>query len=195
MLSSIAAIYFSSIVAVLFIWIFRRYLINNKSLIGYLAFFLEWISWIIPEILLGLFLIFWLPDSELIKYIFIFFISFTFLINKVEKELKSINREFIDAAASLGAGKNFIFDKVCWKVIEPELASSLTTLHFYLWTMLIVFEFIKGGSGLGTVLRNAILYKDLSGLFSSILIICLIMFIGAYIIKYFKNKFFFWSIS
>jgi ABC-type nitrate/sulfonate/bicarbonate transport system permease component len=106
-----------------------------------------------------------------------------------------VNNEFIDAAVSLGARKNFISDKICWKVIEPALAESLTELHFYLWSMLLMFELIKGGSGLGTVLRTAILYKDLAGFFASVLIICLIIFAGASIIKYFKNRFIFWSIS
>jgi hypothetical protein len=193
--SSVAAIYFSSIVAGLFIWIFRRYLINNKNLFGYLAFSLEWISGIVPGILMGLFLIIWLPDSEFIKYIFIFFACFTFLISKIENELKKVDSEFIDAAVSLGAGKNFLSDKVYWKIVEPALAESLKGLHFYLWSMLMWFEMIKGGYGVGGVLKTAIQYKDLAGFFASVLIICLIIFIGASIIKYFKNKFVFWSIS
>lgn len=195
MLSSISAIYLSAIAAGLFIRVFRRYLINNKNLFGYLAFSLDWISGIVPGILMGLFLIIWLPDSEFSKYIFIFFACFTYLINKLEHELKKVKSEYIDAALSLGAGKNFISGKVCWKAVEPALAESLIELHFYLWSMLIWFEMIKGGYGLGTVLRTAILYKDLAGFFASILIICLIIFTGASLIKYFKNKFFFWSIS
>jgi ABC-type nitrate/sulfonate/bicarbonate transport system permease component len=195
LLSSVSAIYLSSFAACLFIWIFRRYLINNKNLFGHLAFSLKWISEIVPGILIGLFLIIWFPDSEFIKHIFIFFACFTYLINKSENELKKVNNEFIDAAASLGAGKNFISDKICWKVIEPALAGSMSELHFYLWSMLLIFELIKGGSGLGTVLRTAILYKDLAGFFASVLIICLLIFAGASIIKYFKNKFVFWSIS
>ena len=193
--SSISTLYLSFIAACLFIWIFKRYLINSKNVFGYVAFYLKWILGIVPGILIGLFLIIWFPDSEFIKYIFIFFISFTYLINNLEHEVKKVNSEFIDAAVSLGAGKNFISDKVYWKAVEPALAESLTELHFYLWSMLIMFELIKGGYGLGSVLRTAILYKDLAGFFASVLIICLIIFIGASLIKYFKNKFFFWSIS
>ena len=103
--------------------------------------------------------------------------------------------EYIDAVVSLGAGKNFISDKVTWKLIEPSLAESFIDLHFYLWSMLIWFEMIKGGSGLGTVLRTAILYKDLAGFFASVLIICLIIYISATIIKCFRNRFIFWSIN
>jgi ABC-type nitrate/sulfonate/bicarbonate transport system permease component len=195
LLSSISAIYLSAIAAGLFLWLFRRYLINNKNIFGYIAFSLDWISGIVPGILIGLFLIVWLPDSEFSKYIFIFFACFTCLIKKLENELKNVKSEYIDVSVSLGAPKNFISDKVCWKAIEPALAESMTDLHFYLWSMLIVFEMINGGLGLGEVLRAAILYKDLAGLFASVLIICLIIFAGSTIIKYFKNKFIFWSIS
>ena len=113
----------------------------------------------------------------------------------MENELKKVNSEFIDAAVSLGAGKNFLSDKVYWKIVEPALAESFKRLHFYLWSMLIWFEMIKGGFGLGGILKTAILYKDLAGFFACVLIICLIIFIGASIIKYFTNKFVFWSIS
>jgi ABC-type nitrate/sulfonate/bicarbonate transport system permease component len=195
MFSSISAIYFSSIFAGLFIWIVRRYLFMNKNLFGFLAISLKWIARIVPGILLGLFLILWFPNSEGSKYILIFFLCFTYLFQKAENELKKVNHEFIDAAVSLGAGKNFIFEKVSWKVIEPALVESMTELHFYLWSILIIFEFINGGSGLGAVLRSAILYKDLSALFTSVIIICIIILIGAALIKYFKKKFIFWSIG
>jgi ABC-type nitrate/sulfonate/bicarbonate transport system permease component len=106
-----------------------------------------------------------------------------------------VNSEFIDAAVSLGVGENIIFEKVCWKVIEPALTESLTELHFYLWSILILFELIKGGSGLGAILRTAIQYNDLATLFVTVIFICLIILIGTALIKYFKNKFIFWSIS
>jgi ABC-type nitrate/sulfonate/bicarbonate transport system permease component len=145
-------------------------------------------SGIVPGILSGLFLIIWLPDSEYSKYIFIFFASFLYLFNKAEYDLTKVRGEYVDAVVSLGAGKNFVFDKVSWKFIEPALAESLPDLHFHLWSILIVFEFIKGGSGLGSILRTVVLYRDIAGLFVSILIISLLILIGTAMIKYIKNK-------
>ena len=195
LLSSISAIYLPAIAACLFIWLFRRYLINNKNIFGYVVFSFDRISGIVPGILIGLFLIVWLPGSEFSKYIFIFFACFTCLSKKLENELKNVKSEYIDVSVSLGVPKNFISDKIYWKAIEPALSDSIVELHFYLWSMLIVFEMINGGIGLGAVLRIAVLYKDLAGLFASVLIICLIIFVGSAIVKYFKNKFIFWSIS
>jgi NitT/TauT family transport system permease protein len=195
MLSSISAVYLSSIVACLFIWILRKYLFNGNKLLGYFAYFQKWLSGIVPGILFGLFLILWFPDSDNSKYIFIFFVCFINLYNTTEEELKKVNGEFIDAIASLGAERKIIFNKVCLKTIEPAIAESLPNLHFHLWSGLIVFEIIKGGPGLGSIVKTAVLFKDLAGLFASILFVSVLIWVGNSIIKYFMNKIFFWSVS
>ena len=194
-ISSITAIYFPLIVAYFLLWTIRIFLINYKKLSGSLALSLKWISGIFPGILLGLFFIYWFPDSEVIKYVFMFIISLAFLIVKFEKSIKMVNSEFIDSAISLGTGKNVLSTRIYWKAVEPLIADSLVDIHFYLWSMIIVFEFIKGGLGLGTVLRMAMLYKDLAALFTSIIIMGLIILISKCIIKFIKNKYFFWSIN
>jgi ABC-type nitrate/sulfonate/bicarbonate transport system permease component len=193
--SSFSAIFIPLIVAYFFLWTFRIILINYKKQFDSLALYIKWISSIFPGILLGLFLIYWFPDSEIIKYLFIFIISLAFLTDKFEKSIKTVNSEFIDSAISLGAGKNFLSNKIYWKSVEPFMADSLIDIHFYLWSILIVFEFIKGGFGLGAVLSKALLYKDLSALFTSVLIIGFIILISTFIIKFFRNKYFYWSID
>jgi len=115
LLSSISAMYLSAIAACLFVWIFRRYLINNKNLFEHFAFSLEWISGIVPGILMGLFLWSGCLIQVLVSIFFIFFACFTYLINKLENELKKVKNEYIDAAVSLGAEKNFISDRVAGK--------------------------------------------------------------------------------
>jgi ABC-type nitrate/sulfonate/bicarbonate transport system permease component len=195
LISSISAVYISFLAASFFLWIIKSYLINNQKLFSLVAISLKGIYGIIPGIFWGLFLIYWFPDSELIKYIFIFFTSFLYLFIKLELEIKKVNIEFIDSAISLGCEKNFVSSKVYWKAVEPALALSLTDLHLYLWTIIIVFELIKGGLGVGSVLRSTIQYKDLSAMFISVIFICIIIFMGSFIIKHIKNKYFSWSIS
>jgi ABC-type nitrate/sulfonate/bicarbonate transport system permease component len=193
--SSFSAIFLPLIVAYFFLWTFRIILINYKKLFGSLTLSVKWISSTFPIILLGLFLIYWFPDSEIIKYVFIFIISLAFLTDEFEKGIKTVNSEFIDSSISLGAGKNFLATKIYWKSVETFMADSLIEIHFYLWSILIVFEFIKGGLGLGAVLSKALLYKDLAAFFTSVLIIGLIIFISTFIIKIFRNKYFYWSIN
>jgi NitT/TauT family transport system permease protein len=195
MISSVSALYFSLLAATILLWIIKRFLINNKKLFNFLALSLKWVSGIIPAILIGLFLIYWFPQSEVIKYFFIFFYSFTYLFIQLECEVKKVKNEFIDAAVSLGAGNDFVSDKVIWKCVVPALAHSLLDYHLNLWMILIIFEVINGGFGLGNILRLALQYKDLSALFSSIIFICFIIFIGKSIIKYFQNKYYSWSIN
>ena len=195
LLLSISAIYFSFIASYLFFWSIRRYLIHNKNLIGFISFSVVRVSGIIPGILAGLFLIVWFPNSEGVKYIFVFLSSFIFLVNRLEYELKKVNSDYIDSIVSLGAGRNFISEKVIWKAMEPGIAKSLNGLNLYLWTMLIVFELIKGESGIGSVLKMAIIYKDVAVLFSCLLIIGIIILTGDLIIKIIRNKYFFWSLD
>ena len=65
--------------------------------------------------------------------------------------------------------------------------------HLYFWSMLIFFEFANYGNGLGSILRRALEFKDLSALIAAMIILGIIVFLGAYIIKISKNKLFFWS--
>jgi len=106
-----------------------------------------------------------------------------------------VKQEYIDAAASLGAGKALIARSVIWKSAEPYLIEHLLQIHLYVWSMLIAFEFIKGGYGLGMIFSRALEFKDLSALFSSLLITGITIYLGSLAIKSLKNKFFFWGFN
>lgn len=194
-LSTVSALYFSAIAAGIVIWIFRKYILTDKSIFKFLGISLGRINRLVPVILIGLFLIIWFPVSEYSKYAFMFLISFSFLFNKAAIELKKVNIETIQSMNSLGADEIFIFEKISWKAIEPALAASLTELHYYLWSLLIVFEYINGGTGLGKLLRTAIQFKDLADLFVYGITLWILILFGMSIINYFKNKIFFWSVN
>ncbi len=89
---------------------------------------------------------------------------------KFQNESDSADEEYIVAAQSLGLNEKEITKKIIWKNVEPKLMEHIFNLHLYLWGMLIVFEFIKGGPGLGVIFRQALEYKDLSAIFSVFLI-------------------------
>jgi ABC-type nitrate/sulfonate/bicarbonate transport system permease component len=59
--------------------------------------------------------------------------------------------------------------------------------------MLIFFEFANYGNGFGSIFRRALEFKDLSALVAAMIVLGIIIFLGATIIKFSKNKFFFWS--
>jgi len=188
--STISVIYFSIITAFFIIWLFRIYLVNGHNIIRYTVAALGWFAGFIPSILIVLFLFYWLGSSEYVKYIFGFFSCFILFFIKLEDETSKIGNEYIDAAASIGANSKMIAGKIRWKSVEPAIAGYIPEIHLYLWSMIIVIEYIKGGSGLGVVFRTALLYRDLPVLFSSALITVIVVFIGESLIKYLNNRYF-----
>jgi NitT/TauT family transport system permease protein len=191
-ISTITVIYLSISLAFLFLRILSP-LILKSNFISNFILSLEWFSRYLPGIITGMLLIFWFPDSEYIEFIFAFLAILFSLIIKFQKELKNVEKEYINSLLSLGAGESFIFSNVVWKSIQPSLLKHILTIHFYLWILIIAFEYIKGGYGVGSIYRTALEFKDLSAFFSISLITGITIFLGHFLIEFLKNKFFFWS--
>jgi ABC-type nitrate/sulfonate/bicarbonate transport system permease component len=189
-LSTVSVIYFSIIASFFMIWVSRRYLVNGHNVIRHSVAALGWFAGFIPSILIAIFLIYWLGGSEYVKYIFGFFTCFVLFFIKFEDESNKPGNEYIDAAVSLGADSKMVSGKIKWKLVEPALAKYVPDIHLYLWSMIIILEYIRGGSGLGVVFRTALLYRDLPVLFSSSLITLIVIFAGESLIKYLNNRYF-----
>ncbi len=183
-LSTISVVYISIFLSFFCVKILSPYIKEKDNFISVFINSLEWFSEFIPGILIALLLIFWFPDSEYIEFVFAFATSFTSLIIKFQNESENADEEYIVAAQSLGLNESELTKQIIWKNIQPKLMAHILSLHFYIWTMLIVFEFIKGGLGLGVIFRRALEYKDLSAIFSVFLITGLTIYFGNLILKY-----------
>jgi ABC-type nitrate/sulfonate/bicarbonate transport system permease component len=194
-LSTISVIYISMAAAYFILRLIRVQLLMRNNVLANLILSLEWFSEYVPGIVIGLILIYWFPNSEYIEFVFAFATVFISLLIKFQIITKELKQEYIDAAYSLGAGRTLIAKSVIWKSAEPALIEHLYQIHLYIWAMLIAFEFIKGGLGLGMIFRRALEFSDLSVLFSSLLITGITIFLGSLMIKSIKNKFFFWGFN
>jgi len=192
-LSTISAIYISLFFAYQLVKVLSPYLVEKENFISVFINSLEWFSEFIPGILIGLLLIFWFPESEYTEFIFAFITAFTSLMIKFQNESETMNDEYILASKSLGLNENRINRLIIWNNIKPKLLEHLFILHFYIWSMLLVFEFIKGGLGLGVIFRQALEYDDISAIFSVFILTGLTIYLGTIFIKYIKNKFVFWT--
>ncbi len=192
-LTSVSAVYLSLIVAYFAVQELSRFLILRRHYLGDFIDSLHVFSKYLPGILIGFFLIYWFRGEMFADFIFAFAASFFSIVIKFEEVSRHAKSEYVDAAVSLGAGKSIVARRIVWKSSQPELIKHIYGLHLYLWSFLIVFEYISGGYGLGSVFRYALDYKDLSALFAACLITGVIIFAGTQIIKYFKNKFLHWS--
>lgn len=195
LVSSVVVIYFSMLFSYLLIAAMRSALIKKKNILTDFIMSLEWFSEYVPGIAIGLILIYWFPDSNYIEFIFAFAASFTSLLIRLQKLTSKAPESYSLAARSLGMKEDKINSKIIWKAVQPNLTEHLISLHFYLWSMLIAFEYIKGGLGVGVVFRDALSFNDLSALFSTFILIGLTIFAGQFFLKKIKEKYFNWSVD
>lgn len=193
--STVAVIYISLLFAYLVVHLLRRFLIEKNNFITGFILSLEWFSEYVPGIAVGLLLIFWFPVSEYIEFVFAFSTAFLSIVLKIQNELSKFKAEYLNSARSMGISERIIQKNIIWKTIQPGLGNHILGLHFYIWSMLIAFEFIKGGLGIGVIFRKALEFHDLSALFSTFLITGITVYIGTALLKAVTNKFFYWSID
>lgn len=189
---TVSEIYFALIISYFIDWALCKYITGKEWFFSSLDALYKLFKFV-PVLILGMFLILWYPYSNLTGFIFALFIFVIPMAVKIKEESFKVKPEYIDAAISLGAGKNDISKNIIWKAVQPSLFSYIFELHYLAWLLLIAFEFMKGGYGLGSIFRDALSYKDLSALFSISIITGVTIFAGFYILKYLKNKFIHWS--
>jgi taurine transport system permease protein len=191
-LATVSTVYISLFLAYLLVKFLSPYLKEKDNSITVFINSLEWFSQYLPGIIIGLLLIFWFPNSAYIEFVFAFATAFISIMIKFQNESDSADEEYIISAKSLGLNENEITKKIIWKNVEPKLMEHVFSLHLYLWSLIIIFEFIKDSSGLGVIFRQALEYQDLSAIFSVFLITGITIFLGTLLLKYFKKKFVFW---
>ncbi len=192
--STFSAVYLSLLLSYLAAWLLCGFIIKQRHFLQEFFFSIHWFSNYIPWIVIGIILIYWLPASSFVEYIFALLIAFFSIIINLKEESLNVKREYIDAAVSLGMDEKVVAKQVIWKAIQPKMLKHLNLLHFQMWSVLIAFEFIKAGYGLGNIFRIALNYNDLSAIFTISIIIGIVIFLGSQLIKYIKDKFFHWSL-
>ncbi len=192
-LATISTIYISLFLAYLLVKFLSPYLKEKDNSITVFINSLEWFSQYLPGIIIGFLLIFWFPNSVYIEFVFAFATAFISIMIKFQNESDSADEEYMVVAQSLGLNEKEITKNIIWKNVEPKLIEHIFNLHLYLWGMLIVFEFIKSGPGLGVIFRQALEYKDLSAIFSVFLITGISVYLGTLLLKYVRRKFIFWN--
>lgn len=191
-LSTVSAIYFPLILAYYLVQILFP-IILQKTIISDIILSVEWFSRYIPGIILATIFIYWFPQSEFTKFIFVFLFSFTSLMFRSNNLADNLGLEYSLALQSFGIGTNSISRKVIWKAIQPDLMTHIIRQNIYLWASVIVFEYVNLGFGIGTLLRKILQFRDLSALVMIFIIIGISIFISMQLLKLIKNKFYFWK--
>ncbi|MFH1197033.1 MAG: ABC transporter permease subunit [bacterium] len=146
-----------------------------------------------PAFFFAMLFSFWFEGSLTGEYIFAISCAVIFIGIALNNSLKEIKSEYVYAALSLGIKKEKIYRDVIWKLNQPAVVRTLSRLHIYLWTLILIFEFIGASSGLGNVYRFIIYYNDFAALFASAVFISVVIWIGNILIGFIENKLIRWE--
>ena len=192
LISSISVIYISIFLTIVIIRIKFPLLNYNSIIIKYLmqipSFFL-----FVPGIMIGVLLINWFGDSYLIKLFYTVFVTSLFIYRTILKFDSSEIINQINAVKSLGVSDTLIRREIIWKFMEPEILKDLMEKHLYLWSTVIAFEFIQNSYGIGSLLRSAFEFNDLSIIISLIILLAIIVFTGEKLLRFINGKYFYWK--
>jgi ABC-type nitrate/sulfonate/bicarbonate transport system permease component len=192
-LITFCAVYFPLIIGFYAVKLIANLLFQEKNLLKDFLLSLKLFSEFIPGIVMALFLIMWFPNSIAIEFILSFLIVFFLLLKKVIQLSSNLYQPYLDSIKSFGFNMPLINREVAWKSILPGLKNYILEIHIYLWTILIAFEIIKGNSGLGSIFKNVLAFKDLSSLFAALIIIGVAIFLTVHLLKFFLKKIIHWS--
>ncbi len=141
----------------------------------------------IPFFLIILIFGFWFGNSILAELVFGLFLIITHISYKATTFLKNENGNYLEFIEI-----NKLSDKTLKKVnlilVKNILLNEIRKTHFYLWTFILIYEFINITGGIGTILHNIFNNIDLSGIFAISFIIYFLITIGDYMYLVIKNK-------
>lgn len=195
LLTSIAltttCVYFSLAAAYgLIFYLFRYlfyYIVTFKDIYNSISFYKY-----VPSLFVVIIFIYWFNDSFVAEFIFGFVFAAAILKISLFEEINNIKEEYYIVAKSMGMGEKEICQKVIFKSLEPSLFNKLIQIHYSLWMIILIYEYIDG-NGLGGAYRKILLYGDFAGIFVLTIIITFLIWIGSLLLKFIQAKYYFWE--
>ncbi len=146
-----------------------------------------------PAFFYAILFAFWFPLSIAAEFFFAFIAGLFFLGLVIFQNIDKTNPEYINTALNLGVPEKQIYKDVVWKCVQPELFHSMKRLHYYLWVLVLIYEYIGSNFGLGFLYSLLLEFHDFAALFAVAITISLLIWFGNVLLKYFENKLIFWE--
>lgn len=118
--------------------------------------------------------ILWFGLANTAKIAVIFLGTFFQLILLTSDVARSIQRDYFDAAQTLGASRQQLLFRVLWPASLPGVVSACRTAVGWAWTYLVVAEIAGATSGIGFRIMQAQRYVETPKVFTGILVIGLL---------------------
>lgn len=147
----------------------------------------------VPIFFIAVLFNFWLPNNLLAELLFGFLTAAFLAMNKLFVESKNIKEEYLLVARNLNLSQSDIYENVYWKSVLPALANYYEQIHLSLWTLILIYEFIDNTHGFGLIFRTALDYKDYTTLYTTAVILSLLIWFGNSVIRFVNNKIIYWG--
>lgn len=147
----------------------------------------------IPAFFYAVLFSFWFEASIWAELVFAVIAVYFLLVKSYVSATGNVKEEYITAARSLGYSDKRISDEIIWKAVLPEIMSQLKTVHYYIWTGIIVYEFVGNNNGIGFIYNSIIEYKDLSALLGLAILLSILVLIGVIVLNSVSKKIINWE--
>ncbi len=131
---------------------------------------------------------YWFRGSYAAEFFFAFLAISSLYLSSFMGEMKEVRKDYLIFGKSLGLKDEEIFSKIVWNAIRPGILKSAKRFNFYLWVLVLLFEFIANVEGLGKVYHQMLTYRDLSGLISVALIMAVTLYATNKLIEFIIEK-------
>lgn len=146
-----------------------------------------------PAFFFAILFSFWFGDSFFAEFLFAVVVSFFMFSFSLFRYNGETNENYKLTAQNLGVAGNQLYSKVLFKSIQPRIFEDMRRTHYYIWILIMIYEFVSSAEGFGGVYRQALNYNDFSALFSIAVIISLLILLGDLVYKIIREKIYFWQ--
>lgn len=140
-------------------------------------------------------LILWAGIGEMQKLLVIFLGSFFQLVIMIATTVGATRRDLVEAAYTLGAGRQSVVRRVLIPASAPEIAEILRLVLGWAWTYVIVAELIGSSSGIGYMIVNSQALLNTGQIIFGIIVIGLIGLVSDLAFKALNRWLFPWSLA
>jgi NitT/TauT family transport system permease protein len=137
--------------------------------------------------------ILWFGLANTAKVVVIFLGTFFQLILLTSDVARNIQRDYFDAAQTLGASRKQLLFRVLWPASLPGVVSACRTAIGWAWTYLVVAEIAGATSGIGFRIMQAQRYVETPKVFTGILVIGLLGMTTDLVFKVIQKVSFSWQ--
>ncbi len=129
----------------------------------------------------------YLGIDETQKYVIIFLGTFFQLVLMVCDTVSSVDKNMINAARTLGAGKFQIYKEVIFPASLPGLMDDFRLTIGWAWTYLVVAEMVAASAGLGYIILKSQRFLATDVIFAGLIMIGMIGLITDFILRLLTN--------